>query len=114
MGRRAHCQIRQLEYGDCKLTDWAQSSALEYLQECGINVMSNEDCNLEDADQWEIEIDSAKIRKAIKNLRKDPSLVQTEESESPRDCGDDLADVLEEGLQAAKKRKYTSIYLDWF
>lgn len=133
MGRRGHVQVRQAEYGDVCFTDWGQSAAANWLEENGINICTQEDCGTEYADHWEIEIpdrrvpkkkksdigyapDYDHIQKVIDRLREHPDALDEylEESCRGQEFGESLADLLDEGLKAAKKHKYSWIVIDWY
>lgn len=132
MGRHGHVQIRHAEYGEVYFTGCGQCAAADWLEEKGINICTKEDCGVQYADSWEIEIpykkvpkkmsetgyapDYGKIQRVIDMLRKHPD--SFDKSLSP-DCqgekySEDLANLLEEGLKAAKKHGYSWIVIDWY
>lgn len=119
MGVRAHVQVKQPEYGSCRLSSWAQGKAAAYLNESGINIFTGNDYDVVDyADHWEIEIpwnrdgiDYAKIESVIADLRAHPEKVSVDEEYKH---GNELASLLEEGLEAAKANGYNCICIDWF
>lgn len=127
MGRRGYVQTRPAEYGAC-ITDWAQNSLYRYLTRRGLEVNSTDDlCNTEDADHWEIPIPEKgvgrgkkrkrvynydKILKVAADLRKNPKAVKADDDEG--EYGDLAASMLEEGIKAAKKHKLGTITIDWW
>lgn len=123
MGRRGYVQKRHAEHEmSVCLSDWGQAAAARYLEELGFNIVTGSPMiDSENADRWEIElpwigkgkrahVDWRKMERIIRDLRKNPSLVLSEDT----DYGDDLAALLEEGVKAAKKRDYNWIIIDFW
>lgn len=126
MGRSGHLQTRHAEHRGPSLTAYCSQHAADFLEERGLEVVSHPgECEAGDADQWEIEIpvkrrkndtyfrDFGSILKIAAELRKNPVLVKDDYGDD-RDCGDDLADILEEGVRVAKLHKYNWIIIDWW
>ena len=131
MGRRGHVQVRQPVYGSVGFTDWAQGAAASWLRERGVSLCTQEECGVEYADRWEIEIprkaadsggsrefpnDYDAIQREIDYLREHKDALDGYLDEDMRgsELGEDLADLLDEGLKSAKKRGYTCIAVEWF
>lgn len=127
MGRRGYVQVRQPEYGDTYVQGDDQHAAYAFLERKGINVIAGDTmCNAEDADHWEVEIPTKHVNTYDKNkdIVTHEEIVQYDKAwkivrflrEHPRSvsCSAQLADLLEEGLKAAEKRKYGVIAIDWF
>ena len=113
MGIRGCCQVRQPEYGDCCLTSWAQGCAYDWLTNvAGLEIYTrNQDGDC--ADTWEIGIpDDDRMRLIISHLRRRPKCLGEDGEDS--DWPESLADLLEEGWEAAKKNNYGYIIIDWF
>ena len=127
MGRAGHVQTRPPEYGSC-ISDWAQESFYYYLSNAGISVVSADSdvFNIEDSDHWEIlipeackagkwEYDYDAILKIASRLRESPELVKEGWGDAPiAEVGDIAAELLEEGVAAAKKQKCGFIAIDWW
>jgi len=127
MGRRGYVMTRQPEYGSC-ISDWAQTSLYEFLTRRGLEVTApGTDCvNVEDADHWEITIpekpkgrgkkrkwfiDYARILKVAAQLRRRPGYVKDIEGGAH---GEHCAEVLKQGVAAARKQKLATITIDWW
>lgn len=126
MGRSGHLQTRQAEHKGASLTAYCSQHAADFLEERGFNLISHPgECMAGDADQWEIEIpikrrkndtyyrDFGSLLKLAAELRKSPALVRDDYGDD-RDCGDDLADILEEGVRVARLHDYNWIVVDWW
>lgn len=120
MGRCGRAQVLMPEYGDCAISDHAQGAVYAYLLGRGLEVVAvDEYCNAEDADRWEIPIpyDSSGhnnysvLEATIRHCRSNPDAVKTFDGYP---VGEYLADMLEEGVNAAKKHGYRCIAVDWF
>lgn len=124
MGRRGYVQKRQAEHEmSVCLSDRGQSDAASYLEELGLNICTESSMiDSGNADKWEIElpwtgkgkrahIDWRKMEKIVRDLRKEPSLVTSDDG---AEYGEDLAALLEEGLKAAKKHNYSWIIVDFW
>lgn len=129
MSRRGHVQTRQAECKGSEISYWAAESASSFLFDRGINVVMHpgEMCNDGDNDQWEIEIpvlrkkeknkerywkDYAKLMRIAEELRANPGLVTGEDGKG--EYGNELADILEDGIAAAKEHDYGWIVVDWW
>lgn len=127
MGRRGYVRVRQPEYGSC-ITDWAQQTLCEYLDGHGLEVHDPEGDDASFSNRWEIAIpererenpkpgerrfyyDYNLVREAIADLRVHPGCVHGYEG-AP--CGEEAADMLEEGLAAAERDKSGYIFVDWW
>lgn len=126
MGRAGHLQTRHAEHKYHSLTAYCSQNAADFLEERGLEVVSHpEECEARDADQWEIEIpvkrrkngtyfrDFGSILKIAAELRKNPALVKDDYGDG-NDCGEDLADILEEGVRVARLHRYEWIIIDWW
>lgn len=127
MGRRGYVQTRHPEYGDC-VTDWAQRAFYNYLEKrTRLVVDTDNEFAPEGADHWDIRIPERFVgrgsgRKLVveydyvlevaKRLREKPGLIRDEDGEGP--YGDQCADVLEQGVKAAKRQRIRTITIDWF
>lgn len=126
MGRRGYVQTRPPKYGAC-ITDWAQSSLYRYLTRRGLEIdtPSDEYCNPEDSDHWEIFIpekgvgrgkqrkwvyDYDKVLKVAADLRKNPRAIKADGEGA---YGDIAACLLEAGVKTAQKYKLGTIVIDW-
>ena len=129
MGRRGYVQTRQAEHNGSDFSYSAAESASSFLFEHGIDVVMHPGGmgNDGDNDQWEIEIpirrkkvkgrdrywkDFAKISKIAHELRANPGLVIGDDGKG--EYGDQLAGILEDGIEAAKKYDYGWIIVDWW
>lgn len=131
MGRRGHVQTRHAEYdADVCLSDWAQATAVAYLEKKGINVYAGDSTGMWDpacSDRLEIEIplkrvgrgenvkyvrDVARMDRIIAELRRRPDRVKSEDGKEP--YGEDLASLLEAGMKAAEKHGYDWILVDFW
>lgn len=131
MGRRGHVQARHAKYDkNVCLSDWAQESAVAYLEEKGIDVCTGDSSGMTDpaySDHWEIEIpmkkvgrgenakyvrDVARMDRIIAELRRHPDRVKSEDGKEP--YGEDLAAILEAGMKAAEKHGYDWILVDFW
>lgn len=124
MGRRGYAQIAEPQYGKNAITDWAQASFADYLENHGIEISTGNDYSDPSfADHWDIAIpyraatkkrkdytDYAKIRRLIADLRSHPDKVTSADGDPH---GEAAACVLEEGLEAAIRNKSDSIVIDW-
>lgn len=127
MGIRGHVVTRPAEYGSC-VTAWAQESFYNFLTEkAGLEVSTDNDFCPEGADRWGIEIprklvgrgkgrklvaDYEAILRIAKRLREHPNLIKDDDGEYG--LGDQCAQLLEEGVQAAKDYEMTAITIDWW
>ena len=125
-------QTRHAEHDEIVcLSDYAQATAAEYLEEKGINVYTGSSSGMEDpaySDHWEIEIpvkrigrgrnvkyvrDVNKMNRIIADLRKHPGKVKSEDSDGG-EYGEDLAALLETGMNVAEKHNYEWILVDFW
>lgn len=132
MGRRGHVQTRHAEHDEIVcLSDYAQATAAAYLEKKGINVYTGDSSGMEDpaySDHWEIEIpmkrigrgrnvkyvrDVNKMNRIIADLRKHPRKVKSENSDGG-EYGEDLAALLETGMNVAEKHNYEWIFVDFW
>lgn len=132
MGRRGHVQTRHAEYdNNVCLSDYAQATAAAYLEKKGINVYTGDSSGMEDpaySDRWEIEIptkrigrgknvkyilDVDKMNRVIADLRKHPGKVKSEDGDGG-EYGEDLAALLETGMNVAEKHNYEWILVDFW
>ena len=131
MGRRGYVQKRQAEYDEnvC-LSDYAQATAVDYLEKRGVNVHTGDSSGMSDpecSDHWEIEIpmkragrgknveyvrDNDKMNRIIAELRKHPGKVKSEYGDG--EYGGELAALLEAGMKAAEKHGYDWILVDFW
>lgn len=127
MGRRGYVMTQQPEYGTC-VSDWAQSSLCEFLTSRGLEVTApGTDCvNVEDADHWEIQIperqkgrgkkrkwfiDYARVLEIAAQLRRRPGYVKDTDGGVH---GEHCAELLRQGVTAAKRQKLSTITIDWW
>lgn len=123
MGRAGHVQTCPPEYGG-SISDWAKESFYKCLTNAGISVVSadNDYTSVEDSNHWEIiipealkdgkwEYDYDAVSKVASRLREVPELVRGYYS---RAVGDIAAEMLDEGVAAAKQRKCGFIVIDWW
>lgn len=128
MGRRGYVQqVRAQHDKTVCLSDWAQATAVAYLEGKGINVYTGDSSGMsspEYSDHWEIEIpmlrtrgggyvrDVARMDHIIADLRRHPEKVKGETGEG--EYGDDLAALLEAGMKAAEAHDYDWIMVDFW
>lgn len=131
MGRRGYVQKRQAEHETSVcLSDWAQATAIAYLETKGINVYTGDSSGMSDpgsSDRWEIEIplkrvgrgrnaryvrDVGRMDRIVADLRRHPKKVMSEDG--CREYGNELAALLEEGMKAASKHDYNWIMVDFW
>lgn len=113
MGVRGYCQVRHPEYGDCCLTSWAQGCAYDWLTNVAKLEIYTRDQEGEFADTWEIELpDDNRMHEIISHLRRRPKCLGEDGEDG--DWPTALANLLEEGWNAAKKKDYGYIIIDWF
>lgn len=128
MGRRGYVQKMQARHDmDVCLSDWAQATAVAYLEGKGINVYTGDSSGMSDpdySDHWEIEIplkrtrggkyvrDTARMDRIVADLRRHPEKVKGETGEG--EYGEDLAALLEAGMKAAEKHDYEWIMVDFW
>jgi len=128
MGRRGYVMTRQPEYGSC-VSDWAQSSLCEFLTGRGLEVTASgtsDFVNVEDADHWEIQIperqkgrgrkrkwfvDYARVLEVAAQLRRRPGYVKDIDGGVH---GEQCAELLKQGVAAARKQKIATITIDWW
>lgn len=117
MGIKAHVQTKHPAYGKSEMSMWHQGAIWEYLVEReGVNIDSKTgDCF---DDHWFIDAsDAAKIEGVIRNLRENPDafLVYVDgEDGTNRHVAESLAELLREGMEAARANGYDTIDVDWF
>lgn len=131
MGRRGYVQKRQAEHDQSVcLSDYAQATAVDYLEKKGIGVYTGDSsgmANPDYSDHWEIAIPTKKIgrgrnveyirdvdkmNRIIADLRKHPGKVKSEYGDG--DYGEELAALLEAGMKAAEKHGYNWILVDFW
>ena len=127
MGRRGYVQKRQAEHDTAIcLSDWAQATAEEYLSKKGINVCTGDQSGMSDpsnSDHWEIEFPYRKVKgeyvrdfdrmyRIIADLEKHPGSVKGEDGKGT--YGEQLAAILRSGVEAAEKRGYNWIMVDFW
>ena len=131
MGRRGYVQKRHAEHDQSVcLSDYAQATAVAYLEEKGIDVCTGDSSGMADpdcSDHWEIAIpmkkvgrgknaeyvlNTNKMNRIIADLRKHPGKVKSECND--RAYGEELADLLEAGMKAAEKHGYEWIIVDFW
>lgn len=125
MGRAGHVQTRPPEYGS-SISDWAQESFYNCLSDAGISVVSADDdwASVENSNHWEIlipealkdgkwEYDYDAISKVASKLREVPELVKAGWGDGAA-VGDIAAEMLDEGVAAAKQQKCGFIVIDWW
>ena len=131
MGRRGYVQSRRAEHDQSVcLSDYAQATAVAYLEEKGIGVYTGDSSGTADpdfSDHWEIAIpmkkigrgrnveyirDVDKMNRIIADLRKHPGKVKSEYGNG--DYGEELAALLEAGMKAAEKHGYNWILVDFW
>lgn len=127
MGRRGYVMTQQPEYGSC-VSDWAQTSFYEFLTRKNLEVSApGTDCvNVEDADHWEIRIperqkgrgkkrkwfvDYARVLEIAAQLRRRPGYVKDTDGGVH---GEHCAELLRQGVVAARKQKIATITIDWW
>ena len=131
MGIEGHVQKRHAEYDETAcLSGWAQASAAAYLEKKGINVCTGDSLGMdapEYSERWEIEIplkrvgsgdnveyvhDVDKMNRVIADLRRHPGRVKSEDGDG--EYGEELAGLLEAGMEAAEKNGYDWILVDFW
>ena len=131
MGRRGYVQKRHAEHDQSVgLSDYAQATAVAYLEEKGIDVCTGDSSGMADpdcSDHLEIAIPTKKVgrgknekyvlntdkmNRIIADLRKHPGKVKSEYGDGA--YGEELADLLEAGMKAAEKHDYNWILVDFW
>lgn len=118
MGRNGRARVREPEYGIAAVRGDLQYDICNFLTRKGIEVYTNEDCNVEDASYWELQLpqkkdmspDYAKMQKVVDCLRKRPSAIL---DSGKRPAGNDVANMLQEGLDAARRDNAPEIVVEW-
>lgn len=125
MGIRGYVQKTHAVHGfDHCVSGYAQASAAGFLARRGITIACGECEDPAVADTWEIEFDQRKrngkweasphrIESAVRYLRKHPDCVVGDDG-TEGGYGESLADLLEDGLEAAKTHGYNNIIIDWW
>lgn len=111
MSVRAYVQVKQPEYGNETLSHWVREQVATMLRENGVNLIGDDY-----DDEWELEV-APSLLEFVDILSCNPKWLEEQyldESLQGRDYGQDLLDLLNEGIEAAKKNNYSWITINWF
>lgn len=126
MGRSGHVQIKPPEYGS-SISDWVQGELCDYLNDNGLYVIDPEGGDAAYSNRWEIAIpereresrkhgesryyyDYDLVSRLAQYLREHPDEV----SHDGTPYGEEAADMLDEGLSAARENGSGFIIVEWW